>query len=52
MFQLRPLTVTAELFLVLFAQGLPFYTVTFRQSTDADRSGLNLLLLKKAQTLR
>ena len=52
MSQLFPFTVTTDIFLVLFAQGLPVQTVTGGQGGNAYRGGFNLPLLKKKQTPR
>ena len=43
---------TTDIFLVLFAQGLPVQTVTGGQGGNAYRGGFNLPLLKKKQTPR
>ena len=50
MCKLVPTAVTADLFLVLLAQGLPVKAVAGGQRGDAHRSGFNLRLLKKKRT--
>ena len=50
MIQLLPVTVVADLLLVLLAQRLSVQTVAGCKRGDADGRGLNLLLLKKPRT--
>ncbi len=50
MFQLFPVPVIANLFLILLAQCLPIETVALGKNGNTYGSGLNLLLLKKKQT--
>ena len=50
--QLLPAAVITYLLLVLFTQSLTVEAVAGRERGDADRGGLNLLLLKKPRTRR